>query len=68
MESPFVLSITDPDSETIVIYVRYFSNVERTIMNKSIDTAHHVIDATVKSYGWQDWVKVKEDVAMVKAK
>jgi hypothetical protein len=34
MESPFVLSITDPDSETIVLYVRYFSNVERTIMNK----------------------------------
>jgi hypothetical protein len=51
-----------------VIYVRYSSNVDRAIMNKSIDTAHYVIDTTVKSYGWQDWVKVKEDVAMVKAK
>jgi hypothetical protein len=67
-ENGFDLEITDPDSETVLIYVRYAPDVNRTIMNMSIETAHKVIESTVKSYGWQDWVKVKEDVAIFKSK
>ena len=61
-DNDFDLQITYADPETLLIYVRYAPDVERRRMNKSIDTAHKVIAITVKSYGWEQWVKVKEDV------
>jgi hypothetical protein len=62
------MEITSGDLETVVIYVRYAPNTDREIMNTYINSAHYVIETTVKAYGWQDWVKVKEDVAMRKAR
>jgi hypothetical protein len=62
----FQLEITSPDSETILIYVRYLPDVNRTIMNMSIDTARKVIEMTAKSYGWDGWLKVREDVQLQK--
>jgi hypothetical protein len=61
-DNDFSLAIAYTDSETLVIFVRYAPDVERSRMNKSIEAAHKVIDITVKSYGWQDWIRVKEDV------
>src|SRR3989442_16007138 len=65
-ENRFTLQITSPDSETILIYVRYLPNVDREVMNMRIDTARKVIQITAKSYGWDSWVKIKEDVQMGK--
>jgi hypothetical protein len=68
VDNPFTLSIVNSDDETILIFVRYQSNVNREIMNTAIDTAHKVIDITTKSYGWERWVKVKERVEMTNAR
>jgi hypothetical protein len=62
----YELQITTPDPETVLIYVRYMPDVDRTIMNSAIDTARKVIQITVKSYGWDDWVKVREDIQPAK--
>lgn len=62
----FQLEITSPDPDTVLIYVRYLPTVDRTVMNMDIDAARKVIDITTKSYGWQNWVKVREDVQMTK--
>lgn len=60
----FALQITSPSSDTILIYVRYTPNVDRARMNLDIDTARKVIDITAKSYGWDTWLKVREDVQL----
>jgi hypothetical protein len=60
----FQLQITSPDSETIVIYVRYLPDVNRESMNIAIDAARRVIQITAKSYGWDGWVKIREDVQL----
>jgi hypothetical protein len=52
------------DSETIVILVRYAPNVSRPEMNAAIDRARNAVQLMANYYGWQDWVKIKEDVAM----
>lgn len=64
-ENKFQLEITSPDSETILIYVRYLPDVDRQTMNISIDGARKVIAITVLGYGWTKWLKVKEDIAMI---
>ncbi len=63
-EDGFILQIANPDSETILIYVRYFPKTDREMMNSAIDTARQVITITAKSYGWDSCLKVKEDVKM----
>jgi hypothetical protein len=35
-------------------------------MNTSIDAARQVIQIMAKSYGWEKWVKVREDVQLAK--
>ena len=60
----FLLDITSRDPETVLIYVRYRANVNREAMNISIDVAREVIQTTTKRYGWDSWVKVREDVQL----
>ncbi|MHB1745164.1 MAG: hypothetical protein ACYCPO_11250 [Acidobacteriaceae bacterium] len=62
----FLLEIASPDSETILIYVRYMPDVNREVMNMSIDSARQVIQITAKSYGWDKWLKIREDVQLSK--
>lgn len=62
----FSLDITSPNPETILIYVRYLPGVNREVMNMYIDSARRVIQITAKSYGWDEWLKVREDVQLVK--
>ena len=62
----FYLNITSSDPETVVINVRYSSEVNRKAMNISIDAARQVVQLTAKEYGWEKWVKVREDVQLLK--
>lgn len=66
MDSPFSLSVVHSDHETLLIFVRYQANVNREIMNTSIDTARNVIMITAKGYGWDKWLKIKEQVEMAR--
>ncbi|MCZ6704166.1 MAG: hypothetical protein O6940_14145 [Ignavibacteria bacterium] len=54
------------ERNTILIYVRYRPNVDRELMNNTIETSRRVIKITAKSYGWDKWIKVREDVKMTK--
>lgn len=65
-ESLFTLSVVNSDHETLVIYVRYHSTVNRQIMNMAIDTARKVIAIRAKGYGWENWVHVREDIELGK--
>jgi len=59
----FTYNGNDPD--TIIIYIRYLQDmdaVNREIMNMNIETARAVINTSAKRYGWENWVKVKEDI------
>ena len=60
----YVLEITTADPEIILIYMPYQSDVNRSLMNMSIDTAREVIRITANSYGWDKWVKIREDVQL----
>lgn len=64
--SGYFLDITSPDSETVLIYVRHTPQVVREEMNTSIDGARKVIQIIAKRHGWEGWIKVKEDVGLVK--
>jgi hypothetical protein len=66
MANGYLLEIASSDPETIVIYVRYTSKVDRQVMNTAIDTARKVINTTAKSYGWDKWVKIREDIELTK--
>jgi hypothetical protein len=61
------LQITASDPDTILIFVRHFPTVNREAMNSNIDTARRVIQITAKSYGWDGWLKVREDVQLLKS-
>lgn len=65
---PFSLSVVQSDHETLLIFVRYHTTVNREIMNRTIDTAREVITSTAKSYGWDNWVKIRERVELYPSK
>jgi hypothetical protein len=46
--------------------VRYLRDVEREVMNTHIDSAREVIKITAKSYGWDKWLKIREDIQLAK--
>jgi len=62
--SPYSLDIISVDHETLLIVVRYHPTMNREIMSETIDTAREVIMSTAKSYGWDNWVKIRERVEM----
>ena len=64
LENGFTLGITTPDPGTILIYVRYLPTVNREAMNITIDSVREVIGIVVKSYGWEKWLRIKEDVKL----
>ena len=63
-DRPFSLSVVQVDHETLMIVVRYHPTVNREMMNRTIDTAREVIMITANSYGWDKWVKIREQVEM----
>jgi len=62
------LNFVSPDNETVVIFVRYSPKVSREAMNIGVDTARRLVESTAKGYGWQSWVKTREDIKMVQPK
>lgn len=60
----FFLSIVHVDHETLLILVRYLPTVNREMMNNTIKSARKLIMTTAKSYGWDNWVKIRERVEM----
>jgi hypothetical protein len=67
-DSAFFLSVVHVDHETLLISVRYLPTVNREMMNSAIDSARKVIMNTAKSYGWDNWVKIREQVEMSPSK
>jgi len=60
--------LADHAGDAIVIIVRYSPKVNREYMNRSIDLAKQMISKTAETNGWSSWLKVKEDVEMMKPK
>lgn len=52
--------------DTIVIMVRYRPSVQRETINVVIESARQAIKASAEFYGWDKWLKVREDVQMTK--
>jgi hypothetical protein len=62
--SPYSLDIIPVDHETLLIAVRYRPTMSREILSETIDTARDIIRRTATSYGWDNWVKIRESVEM----
>jgi len=67
-DSPFFLSVVHVDHETLLIVVRYLPTVNREMMNSAIDSARKVIITRARSYGWDHWVKIREQVELSSSK
>jgi hypothetical protein len=65
-EDGFFMHVVQSGPETVTIYVRYLPTVNREAMNLMIDSARKVIAINAKSYGWDGWLKVNEDIKMQK--
>ena len=52
------------NEDTIVIWVNYYSNVNRENMNRYIELARNVIKSKKKQRGW-DWLRIEEEVTMI---
>jgi hypothetical protein len=63
-ENPYTLDVIQADHETLLIHVRYYPTVNREAMNLDIDSTRKVIMIAAKSYGWDNWVKVREHVEL----
>ena len=63
-DTDFFLDIAMSGPDTLTIVVTYPDTVNRRAMNLAIANAHQVIDITTRSYGWSDWVKVKEKLTL----
>jgi hypothetical protein len=64
----FFLSVVHVDHETLLISVRYLPTVNREMMNSAIKSTRKLIMTTGKSYGWENWVKIREKVEMSASK
>ena len=67
-DKSFVLSVSQEDPETLLIFVEYLPTVNREMMNSAIDSTRKVILITAKIYGWDKWVKIREQVEMYPSK
>jgi len=63
---PYNLDIIETDHETLLIRVVYYPypSANRQVINLEIDSAREVITSMAKSYGWEKWIKVREEVVM----
>jgi hypothetical protein len=51
-------------SNEVLIYVRYLPSADRELINTRIKNARELIKIRAKNYGWDNWLKIKEDVKM----
>jgi hypothetical protein len=62
----YLLRVVESGPETLTIYIRYLPTVNREVMNTQIDAVRKVIAIDAKSYGWDGWIRVTEDVRLQK--
>ena len=60
------LDYATADSDTVTIFVRHLPTADRRIINMAVDTARKLITSSAKRYGWDGWVRVREDIEMAK--
>jgi len=58
----FTYSAADPN--TVIVFVRYLPDMDRELLNTVVNNAKEIVRLKSRSYGWEDWVKVSEDVKM----
>ena len=64
----FFLTVVHVDHETLLISVRYLPTANREMMKSAIKSARELIMTTEKSYGWENWVKIREQIVMSASK
>jgi len=67
-DRPYSLDILLADPQTLQIVVRHASTMNREQVRKAIDVARETIRTTAKGYGWDKWVKIRENVEMYAVK
>ncbi|MCC6965318.1 MAG: hypothetical protein IT391_03410 [Nitrospira sp.] len=67
-DQPYSLDIVLMDPETLQIVVRYQPTANRDKMNQTIAAAREAIRSTAKGYGWDKWVKIRENVELSSAR
>ena len=65
-DSKYLVQIVNKDPETIVLFVRHLPTVNKKAMDIQLNTAREVIKMFAKSYGWDKWLKVQEDIQVGK--
>ena len=59
------ISFVASQSDTISIVMRYSPDVNRDGINVMVDTERKMVQQIVKNYGWDKWVKIREDVKVL---
>lgn len=66
--SALFLDIVLADPQTLQIVMRHASTMNREQVRKAIEAAKETIRTTARGYGWDKWVKIRENVEMYAAK
>jgi hypothetical protein len=61
-DRPYSLDVILVDPVTLQIIVRHAPTVDRETLNKTIEAARESIRSTARGYGWDSWVKIRENV------
>lgn len=56
------------EPETIIISCLYLPTADRVKVNKAINQRKSFLKQYAENRGWQDWLKIKEDVEMMEYK
>ncbi len=65
-ETGYSLDYVSPDNVTVLILVQHTPDADRRIINMAVDTARRLVEMDLKSRGWQNWVRLREDIRMSK--
>ena len=60
--------IGNSTKDPIIIVVKYLPTVNREMMDMSLYGAKKIISNVVEVNGWSSWLKIKEQVEMIKLK
>ena len=64
-ENKYYMGFAHGQDDSIIIYIRYMPDVNRELMNKTIDSTKEIIKMRLESHKWTS-IKIKEDVAALK--
>ena len=67
-DRPYSLDIVLADPQTLQIVMKHASTMNREQVRKAIEAAREAIRTTARGYGWDKWVRIRENVEMYAAK